>query len=83
MSISPVVAVASGSQDSLPVAQPPTSPKASSTRAVADTVRISAAAQTALQESTETPAQTAHEAQHGDHQAQRLLAREAAEKSRT
>jgi hypothetical protein len=43
-----------------------------------DTVQISSAAQTALQEVLEVPAQTAKEARGGDHQAQRLLAREAA-----
>jgi hypothetical protein len=43
-----------------------------------DTVQISNAAQTALQEVLEAPAQTAKEARGGDHQAQRLLAREAA-----
>ncbi|MGH9742181.1 MAG: hypothetical protein ACRD51_07485 [Candidatus Acidiferrum sp.] len=45
-----------------------------------DTVQISTAAQTALQEVQETQAQTVHEASHGDHQAQRLLAKEAAAK---
>lgn len=41
-----------------------------------DTVQISPAAQAALQESRETPAQTAKEAAHGDRQAVKLLARE-------
>jgi hypothetical protein len=54
--------------------QKSTNPQASS----ADTVQISAAAQTALQEALEVPAQTAREARSGDLQAQRLLAREAA-----
>jgi hypothetical protein len=45
-----------------------------------DTVQISAAAQ-ALKEATENPAQTAREAAGGDRQAQRLLAREAADKA--
>ena len=45
-----------------------------------DTVQISAAAQTALQESQETKAQTTKEAAGGDHQAQRLLAKETAAK---
>jgi hypothetical protein len=45
-----------------------------------DTVQISVAAQTALQELTETPVQTAQEARGGDHQAARLLAKEAAAK---
>ncbi len=43
-----------------------------------DTVQISAAAK-ALQETIETPAQTAKEAAGGDIQAKRLLAKEAAE----
>jgi hypothetical protein len=47
----------------------------------ADTVQISSAAQAALKEATETQAQTAREANGGDHQAQRLLAREAAARS--
>jgi hypothetical protein len=42
-----------------------------------DTVQISGAAQSALQEVLEAPAQTAKEARGGDHQAQRLLAKEA------
>lgn len=45
-----------------------------------DTVQISNAAQTALQESQETQAQTAKEAVGGDRQAQRLLAKETAAK---
>ncbi len=48
-----------------------------------DTVQLSSAAQAmlaAIQESQETPTQTAQEADRGDPQAQRLLAREAAEK---
>jgi hypothetical protein len=43
-----------------------------------DTVQISSAAKAALQEATETQAQSVREAQNGDTQAQRLLAREAA-----
>ena len=49
----------------------------------ADTVQLSNAAQSriaALQEATETVAQTTREAGHGDRQAQRLLAKEAASK---
>ena len=42
-----------------------------------DTVKISVAAQ-AMQEATETPQQTAKEAQGGDQQAKRLVAKEAA-----
>jgi hypothetical protein len=54
-----------------------------------DTVNVSAAAKAAstaakaaLQEATETPAQTAKEAQSGDRLAQRLLAKEKAENSK-
>ena len=43
-----------------------------------DTVKISNAAQSALQEAVETSVQTAQEARGGDRQAQRLLAKEAA-----
>jgi hypothetical protein len=50
----------------------------STTSTVRDTVQISGAAQAALKEVIETPAQTAKEANSGDHQAQRLLAIEAA-----
>jgi hypothetical protein len=45
-----------------------------------DTVQLSSIAQVALKEATETPAQTAKEANGGDRQAQRLLAKQAAEK---
>lgn len=67
----------------------PSAPKANQTRTQApaprgqDTVQISQAAQQALQsmkEATETSTQTAREAAHGDRQAQRLLAKEAAQK---
>jgi hypothetical protein len=43
-----------------------------------DTAKISTAAQKALQESQETASQTAKEAGHGDQQAIRLLAKQAA-----
>ena len=46
-----------------------------------DTVQLSSAARAAVQEATETPPQTANEARHGDRQAQRLLAKEAAAKA--
>ncbi|MDA8163174.1 MAG: hypothetical protein M0022_09780 [Desulfobacteraceae bacterium] len=46
-----------------------------------DVVHISGAGQSALQEATETREQTEKEAMSGDIQAQRLLAREAAEKA--
>jgi hypothetical protein len=45
-----------------------------------DTVKISPAAQAALQELRETQAQTAQEAAHGDRQAVKLLAKETASK---
>jgi hypothetical protein len=45
-----------------------------------DSVQLSSAAQSALRESTETPAQTAKEASSGDMQAKRLLAKEEAAK---
>jgi hypothetical protein len=59
----------------------PVRPTPSVTTAIQDTVQISQAGQSALQEASETAAQTAQEAQHGDRQAQRLLAREAAERA--
>ncbi|TSA50205.1 MAG: hypothetical protein D4R48_02000 [Nitrosomonadales bacterium] len=46
-----------------------------------DTVNISNASLAALKEATETAAQTANEARGGDHQAQRLLAKQAALKA--
>ena len=58
-----------------PAAQEPTPAKTQPT--VTDTVQIS----TAAQEAAETAAQTAQEANHGDRQAQKLLAKEAAEKA--
>ena len=48
---------------------------------VADSVQISKAALATLRELRETSTQTANEAGHGDLQAQRLLAKEAAAKS--
>jgi hypothetical protein len=44
-------------------------------------VQLSSAAQAALREATETPAQTAKEAGAGDHQAKALLAKQAAAKA--
>jgi hypothetical protein len=61
-----------------PAARPPAKPQP----AAADTVKISVAAQ-ALQEATETQAQTTKEADSGDVQARRLLAQEAAAHSVT
>jgi hypothetical protein len=45
-----------------------------------DRVQLSSAAQAALRETVETPAQTAKEASSGDAQAKRLLAKEEAAK---
>ena len=61
------------------LAQKPAEPQSPS-NAAKDTVHISNAAQLLLRESLETPAQTAREANGGDRQAQRLLAKEAAAK---
>jgi hypothetical protein len=63
-----------------PAAATPNSAPAPKASSPAATVNISNAAQTAIQESQETSAQTAKEAGHGDQQAVRLLAREAAAK---
>ncbi len=67
----PAAKAAAPSPKPAPSQAPSTSPT------VTDTVQISNAAR-ALQEAIETPAQTAKEASRGDHQAQRLLAKEAA-----
>lgn len=56
-------------------AAPPSVPK--------DTVQLSSAAQAALQEAMETPAQSAKEAGAGDLQAKRLVAKQAAAKAKT
>ena len=77
---------------SAPAAEVPTAPAAKTASPIQktapvqktpvpnDTVQISTAAQTALQESRETPAQTAKEAASGDRQAQKLLTKENAAK---
>ena len=66
-------------------AAPPAPAKSNATANPVDTVTISSAAQAlaqaAAKEAMETPAQTAQEARGGDTQAQRLLAKEAAEKA--
>lgn len=67
----PLVRMAPNSKATPPESQP-------SGRVATDTVQISNAALAAMQEAVETPAQTAKEASGGDHQAQRLLAKEAA-----
>jgi len=56
-------------------------PKPQAAPSNADTFTPSNSAKAALQELTETPAQTAQEARGGDAQAQRLLAKEAAAKA--
>jgi hypothetical protein len=77
----------SGATQSQPPAQirsaPQESPKPQAPPAAVptDTVHLSSAAQAALQEATETQAQTAKEARGGDGQAVRLLARETAAKA--
>jgi hypothetical protein len=73
------------------VTQPQPAPQPTDVRAKApeprpqpapsDTVQLSSAAQAALREAMETPAQTAKEAGTGDAQAKRLLAKEAAAKA--
>ncbi|HME36297.1 MAG TPA: hypothetical protein VKF84_13760 [Candidatus Sulfotelmatobacter sp.] len=69
----------------LPVAQAtpvqPTSSKPAPQPSAPDTVQVSNAAKTLLQETLESSSQTATEASKGDVQAQRLLAREAAAKA--
>jgi hypothetical protein len=66
-----------GSQTTAPHQPEKTGALAPKSAAVpSDTVSISNAAKAALQEATETKSQTAKEAQSGDHQAQRLLAKE-------
>ena len=64
---------------STPVNQKPTQSKPQP--AATDQVQISKAALAAFQEATELPSQTAREASKGDHQALRLLAKEAAAKA--
>jgi hypothetical protein len=73
----PVAKLATSSQKATQTQAP------SKTSATTDTVQISSAASAALaalKEATETPVQTAKEAQSGDRQAQRLLAKETAAK---
>lgn len=62
-----------------PVTQKPPTPKSQPPQA--DTVTLSSVAKALAQEATETPAQTALEANKGDAQAQRLLTKEAAAKA--
>jgi hypothetical protein len=70
-------------QSTKPSTQKPTQPEPKSVT-ITDSVQLSKAGQAmlaAVQESIETPAQTAKEARGGDLQAQRVLAKEAASKS--
>ncbi len=77
--ISPVSSVPAAQPVAQNTSQPAAAPPASSSHpATADTVQISNAAQAMLQEAMENPAQTAKEAASGDHQAIRLMAKEAA-----
>ena len=74
--------VQAASQTKPAAATPKPAPAQGSSKAIAPaaTVNISSAAQTALQESQETQAQTVKEASRGDRQAGRLLAKESAAK---
>jgi hypothetical protein len=67
----------SAAKAAAPSPKPASLPTPSTSPMVSDTVQISNAAR-ALQETLETPAQTAKEASRGDRQAQRLLAKETA-----
>jgi hypothetical protein len=58
----------------------PKTPESRPKTVPSDTVQLSSAAQAALREALETPAQTAKEAGTGDLQAKRLLAKEEAAK---
>lgn len=87
MPLSPVTSVHSlqSAAAAPPIRKQPPASTSDSTAKTQDTVHLSSAAQAqlssmkaAVQEASETPAQTAREAQSGDLQAQRLLAREAA-----
>jgi hypothetical protein len=69
-----------------PVAQPPVvsqkSPQSKSQQpSTTDTVQLSSAGKAALEEATETRAETVKEARNGDTQAKKLLAREEAAKA--
>ena len=66
----PVAKSAAKATDNSTQAKPVAAPK--------DTVQISTAAQTAVQEARETRTQTTQEAAKGDRQAQKLLAKETA-----
>jgi hypothetical protein len=76
----PAVRSTSDTNSSAPTQKQAPSQAAVAQSAPKDTVQISTAAQTALQESKESQAQTAKEAAHGDRQAVKLLAKETAKK---
>jgi hypothetical protein len=81
MSINPVSTAHQTELVAQPTASQPKPPVEKPQTQETDTYQPSAAykaAQAALQEATETPAQTAKEARSGDPQAQRLIAKEAA-----
>ena len=75
MTISPSAATPHQAAAPVTSANSKTTP-AKAPAAASDQVHLSSAALAALQEASETPAQTAKEAGAGDHQAQRLLAKE-------
>jgi len=77
----PVAAVSQTQPATQPADVRPRAPATPPQSVPTDTVQLSSAAQAALQEALETPAQTAKEASTGDPQARRLLAREAAAKA--
>ena len=60
---------------------PESSPAPAAGTVPKDSVQLSAAAQSALSEATETPTQTTKEARQGDVQAKHLLAKQAAAKA--
>jgi hypothetical protein len=71
-----VQAAAANAKQTQPAAPTPAPAKAQPT--TTDSVQISGSASALMQEAQETAAQTIQEAGKGDHQAQRLLAKEAA-----
>ncbi|MGB8475310.1 MAG: hypothetical protein WCE61_14600 [Candidatus Acidiferrum sp.] len=78
----PTTTLAASQADGVTCASKPAqSPANSKTSAPKDSVQASTAALTAIQEAQATHSHTVHEARHGDQQAARLLAREAAKKA--
>jgi hypothetical protein len=76
----PVVNSSSDTKSAAPSQKQAPSQAAVAPKAPQDTVQISTAAQTALQESKETQVQTVQEAAHGDRQAVMLLAKQTSSK---